>query len=125
MTQKELKQRVQDMSHEQMKEVLRQMVDSEHYVAMLKYITYRLDILNATLWSIDPEDSTKHAQVQGIKSGLLDLSNFAELAHDQKKAADADVDSPAELDEEKQLSGSATQIITQMLSPSPNSVVEE
>ena len=125
MKQKELEQRVQNMSQDEMKNALKEMIDTKYYVAMMKYITYRLEILNRTMWSMDPEDATQHAQVQGIKSGLIDLSHFAELANDQKLAEEEDVDSIAELDEEKTVSGTTSSVVSTLLSPKPNSVVED
>ena len=125
MKQKELEQRVQNMSQDEMKNALKEMIDTKYYVAMMKYITYRLEILNRTMWSMDPEDATQHAQVQGIKSGLIDLSHFAELANDQKLAEEEDVDSIAELDEEKTVSGTTSSVVSTLLAPKPNSVVED
>lgn len=72
----EISKAVSDMTVKEMAAILKELPDTQFWIAVLKYNQERLQISQATLFSADPvKDPTLIARHQGIMLGLSDMQN--------------------------------------------------
>jgi len=74
---KEIEERISEMSVKRMSVLMKELVDSEAWIAILKYTETRMTPLDAILRTADP---TKNAHqiswAQGCMAGLCDIENY-------------------------------------------------
>ena len=71
---KDIQQRVNEISMEEMKTLLKELEGTPTWFAIIKYNQERLQNAQSGLITLDPfKEPTKMARYQGIMSGLLDL----------------------------------------------------
>lgn len=74
---KEVNAQITEMSTKEMESVMKGMVSSREWVAILKYTSMRTPLLDATLRSTNPNENP-HAisWSQGAMAGLCDIENY-------------------------------------------------
>lgn len=74
---KEINSKISEMTAKEMESVLRGMIDSREFVALLKYTGMRTTLLDATLRSINPTtDPHKISLAQGCLAGVCDIESY-------------------------------------------------
>lgn len=74
---KEITEHMVNMSLKEMESVLKDMVGSRQFIAILKYSSLRMPILDATLRGTDPiKDPSRISWGQGCMAGLDDLQTY-------------------------------------------------
>ena len=74
---KEINEQILDMSSKEMESLIKEMVDSRQFIAILKYNSLRMPLLDATLRGTDPiKDPSKISWSQGAMAGLSDLETY-------------------------------------------------
>lgn len=74
---KEVNGRIEAMSTKEMESTLRQIIDTDTFIAILKYTSMRTPLLDATLRATDPtKDPAKISWAQGAMAGLSDLESY-------------------------------------------------
>ena len=67
---------VSSMTDGQMKDLLKDLIDTDHWIAILKYNQSRKIMTQNALYTIDPiKDPTLMARTQGTLTGLTDLED--------------------------------------------------
>jgi hypothetical protein len=74
---KELNDQIAGMSAKEMESLLKAMVSSREFIAILKYSSMRTPLLDATLRGTDPtKEPAKISWAQGAMAGLSDLESY-------------------------------------------------
>ncbi len=74
---KEVNDRIADMSVNEMESVMREMISTRQWIALLKYTSMRTPLLDAALRGTDPiKDPSKISWSQGAMAGLCDIENY-------------------------------------------------
>ena len=74
---KELNDQMAEMSVKEMESLLKEMVGSRQFIAILKYTSMRTPLLDATLRGTDPtKDPAKISWAQGAMAGLCDIETY-------------------------------------------------
>lgn len=75
---------VAGMSEGQMLDLLKDLIEQSHWIAIMKYLQGRRSLVKEALYTIDPiKDPTLMARTQGSLTGLSDLEDM--LYHLNKK----------------------------------------
>lgn len=89
---KEILDQMEGMSKKEMESVLKGMIDSREFIALLKYTDLRTPLLDATLRGTNPNmDPHKISWAQGAMAGLCDIEAYI-----------IDLNRPEEKQEEKE-----------------------
>ena len=74
---KEIINRMTEMSTKEMESVMKDLVNSNYWIAILKYTSMRTPLLDATLRGTDPvKDPSKISWAQGAMAGLCDIETY-------------------------------------------------
>lgn len=74
---KEISDQIAEMGAKEMESVLKQLIGSQEFIAILKYSSLRTPLLDATLRSTDPlKEASKISWAQGALAGLSDLETY-------------------------------------------------
>ena len=74
---KEILDQMAEMGGKEMESLLKEMVDTRQFIAILKYTSMRTPLLDATLRGTDPiKDPSKISWAQGAMAGLCDLETY-------------------------------------------------
>ena len=74
---KEIIDRMTEMSTKEMESVMKDLVNSNYWIAILKYTSMRTPLLDATLRGTDPvKDPSKISWAQGAMAGLCDIETY-------------------------------------------------
>lgn len=74
---KEINDRISGMSVKEMETLMRDLVNTPHWIALLKYTSMRTPLLDATLRGTDPvKDPSKISWSQGAMAGLSDIETY-------------------------------------------------
>jgi hypothetical protein len=67
---------VESMTNEEMSQVLKELAETEFFVAVLKYNRMRKQVIQGSLFTMDPiKDPTSMARAQGMLAGMSDLED--------------------------------------------------
>jgi len=93
---KEINERITEMSTKEMESILRELIDTEAWIAILKYTGMRTPLLDATMRGTDPvAEPSKISWAQGAMAGLSDLETYVIDLNSTPKA-----DNPPQEDED-------------------------
>lgn len=74
---KEVNDLISGMGTKEMENVMKDLINTRHWVALLKYTSMRTPLLDATLRSADPtKDAHKISWAQGALAGLCDIESY-------------------------------------------------
>lgn len=74
---KEVTDQMVEMTVKEMENLLKEMISSRQFIAILKYSSMRMPLLDATLRGTDPiKDPSKMSWSQGAMAGLDDLQTY-------------------------------------------------
>lgn len=74
---KEINSRISEMSVKEMESTLKNLAESEYWIAILKYMNMRLPLLDTVLRSVDPViNPSKISWSQGCMAGMCDLQSY-------------------------------------------------
>jgi hypothetical protein len=74
---KEINDRIGEMNIKQMESVMKDLINTHYWIALLKYTSMRTPILDATLRSTDPSrEPSKISWAQGAMAGLCDIETY-------------------------------------------------
>lgn len=74
---KEINDRIVSMSAKEMENIMREMIDTQQWIALLKYTRMRTPLLDASLRSVNPiKDPYTVAWSQGALAGLCDIETY-------------------------------------------------
>jgi len=74
---KEILTQMAEMSGKEMESILKEMIDTPQFIALLKYTSMRTPLLDATLRGTDPiKDPSKISWAQGAMAGLCDIETY-------------------------------------------------
>jgi hypothetical protein len=84
----EIRQRIREMSNEEMKSALKMLEGTPAWFAIIKYAQDRIANIQDSFLTIDPlKDATKMTRYQGVITGMLDLQDAVlTLKYESKKA---------------------------------------
>lgn len=79
-----------EMSLQEMESVMKDLVNTRHWIAILKYTSMRTPLLDATLRSADPTKKAHEISwAQGAMAGLCDIESYViELNNPTPKSQD-------------------------------------
>jgi len=73
----EIRAQMNNMGLKEMESVLKEFINTQAWIALLKYISLRTPVLDATLRSVDPyKDAYKIAWAHGALAGLSDIETY-------------------------------------------------
>jgi len=73
----EINKRVEEMTVKEMESILKSLINTDHWVALLKYNEVRLPMLDSILRSTDPiKDASRISWTQGCMAGLWDVPTY-------------------------------------------------
>lgn len=74
---KEINDQIQGMSTKEMESVMKDLISTRHWIALLKYTSMRTPLLDATLRGTDPvKEPAKISWAQGAMAGLCDIEGY-------------------------------------------------
>lgn len=74
---KEINDQIAEMGPKEMESILKGLIESREFIAILKYSSLRTPLLDATLRSTDPlKEASKISWAQGALAGLSDLETY-------------------------------------------------
>jgi len=74
---KEILGRMGEMSVKQMESLMKDLINTPNWIALLKYTSMRTPLLDATLRGTDPaKDPSKISWAQGAMAGLCDIETY-------------------------------------------------
>jgi len=74
---KEINDRIAVMSTKEMESLMKDLVSTPHWIALLKYTSMRTPLLDATLRGTDPvKEPSKVSWAQGAMAGLCDIETY-------------------------------------------------
>jgi hypothetical protein len=74
---KEINDQIVDMSVKEMESLMKEMITTRNWIALLKYTSMRTPLLDATLRGTDPvKDPSKISWSQGAMAGLCDIETY-------------------------------------------------
>lgn len=74
---KDINDQIAGMSAKEMQSIMKDMIDTRQFIALLKYTSMRTPLLDATLRSTNPiEDSHKISWAQGALAGICDIESY-------------------------------------------------
>ena len=74
---KEINERLANMGLKEMESLMRDLMNTPHWIALLKYTSMRTPLLDATLRGTDPvKDPSKISWSQGAMAGLCDIETY-------------------------------------------------
>lgn len=74
---KEINEKIAAMGAKEMESVMKEFVDTQYWIAMVKYTNMRMPLLDATLRGTDPiKDPSKISWAQGAMAGICDVENY-------------------------------------------------
>jgi hypothetical protein len=74
---KDINERIAKMSVKEMESLMKEMANTEQWIALLKYTSMRTPLLDATLRGTDPtKDPAKISWAQGALAGLCDIETY-------------------------------------------------
>lgn len=81
---------VEEMTYEEMQTLIKELSDTEYWVAITKYVQDRMTIAQSSLCMLDPvTQATSMARAQGILSGLLDIQDMQTKMNETLKQQEA------------------------------------
>lgn len=81
----EINERIASMTNDEMLELLKELENTNMWIAILRYTQQRLQHTQGSLYSADPfKDPTNLARTQGMMLGLSDLQNAVIILVTQK-----------------------------------------
>ena len=73
----EINEQIREMSAKEMEAVMKDLISTRHWIALLKYTSMRTPLLDATLRGTDPvKDPSKISWAQGAMAGLCDIETY-------------------------------------------------
>lgn len=73
----EINNQIREMTPKQMQSILKEMISTPYWIAILKYVGMRTPILDATLRGTNPSvDPSKISWAQGCLAGMSDLEGY-------------------------------------------------
>jgi hypothetical protein len=93
---KEINDQIVEMTTKEMESVMKEMISSRQWIALLKYTAMRTPILDATLRSTNPvKDPSSISWAQGAMAGLCDIENYViDLNAPKKEQAEEQEEQP-------------------------------
>lgn len=74
---KEVNALMAEMSTKQMETLMKDLINTPHWIALLKYTSMRTPLLDATLRGTDPsKDPAKISWAQGAMAGICDIETY-------------------------------------------------
>ena len=74
---KEINDQISEMSLNEMESLMKEMITTRGWIALLKYTSMRTPILDATLRSTDPiKEPSKISWAQGCMAGICDIESY-------------------------------------------------
>lgn len=74
---KEVNDRMAAMSTKEMENTMKDLINTPHWIALLKYTSMRTPLLDATLRGTDPtKDPAKISWAQGAMAGICDIETY-------------------------------------------------
>ena len=74
---KEILDRMAAMSTKEMESFMKDLINTSHWIALLKYTSMRTPLLDATLRGTDPiKDPSKISWAQGAMAGICDIETY-------------------------------------------------
>lgn len=74
---KEINDQISEMSLNEMESLMKEMITTRGWIALLKYTSMRTPILDATLRSADPiKEPSKISWAQGCMAGICDIESY-------------------------------------------------
>jgi len=74
---KEINDQIEGMSSKEMETTMKDLINTQHWIALLKYTSLRMLLLDATLRGTDPlKDPSKILWAQGAMAGLSDVETY-------------------------------------------------
>jgi hypothetical protein len=74
---KEINERISELSAKEMETLMRDLINTPNWIALLKYTSMRTPLLDATLRGTDPiKDPSKISWSQGALAGLCDIETY-------------------------------------------------
>lgn len=74
---KEVNDQIVEMSLKEMESLMKEMIGTRQWIALLKYTSMRTPMLDMTLRGTDPiKDPSKISWSQGAMAGLCDIENY-------------------------------------------------
>lgn len=74
---KEINDQVNEMTVPEMESVMKDLISTRHWIAMLKYRGMRMPLLDATMRGTDPvKEPSKISWAQGAMAGLCDIESY-------------------------------------------------
>ena len=74
---KEILDRMAAMSTREMESFMKDLINTSHWIALLKYTSMRTPLLDATLRGTDPiKDPSKISWAQGAMAGICDIETY-------------------------------------------------
>lgn len=74
---KDINERISAMSMKEMESMMKDLMNTSHWIALLKYTSMRTPLLDATLRGTDPtKDPAKISWAQGAMAGLCDIETY-------------------------------------------------
>ncbi len=74
---KEINDQMMEMSMKEMEALMKDLISTRHWIALLKYTSLRTPLLDATLRGTDPtKDPHKISWAQGAMAGLCDIETY-------------------------------------------------
>lgn len=84
---KDLNEEINQMSYKEMESLMRDLASTRNWIALLKYTSMRMPLLDATLRGTDPvKDPSKISWTQGAMAGLCDIETYVIELNTPKKA---------------------------------------
>lgn len=74
---KDINNQISEMGPKRMESLMKDLINTEHWIAILKYTSMRTPLLDATLRSVDPiSEPHKISWSQGALAGLCDIESY-------------------------------------------------
>lgn len=74
---KEINEQIAEMSVKEMESLMKDLITTRNWIALLKYTSMRTPLLDATLRGTDPsKDPSKISWAQGALAGLCDIESY-------------------------------------------------
>lgn len=74
---KDINDQITEMSLKEMESLMREMITTRNWIALLKYTSMRTPLLDATLRGTDPvKDPSKISWAQGCMAGICDIESY-------------------------------------------------
>lgn len=85
---KEINTRITEMTPKEMESLMKELITTPHWIALLKYTSMRTPLLDMSLRGTDPiKDPSKISWSQGAMAGLCDIENYVIDLNTEKQSA--------------------------------------